>query len=210
MIFASVVINYLWLMQSSAMMKRASMFGLRLYITSILFFSLGHLTSKSDVYSFGVVLLEMLTGRRSMDKNRPNGEHNLVEWARPHLLDKRRFYRLLDPRLEGHFSVKGAQKVTQLAAQCLSRDSKIRPKMSEVVEVLKPLPHLKDMASSSYYFQTMQAERLKAGSGSGSGRGLGSRNGQPVFRTLSSPHGQAGSSPYRHQIPSPKPKGATT
>ncbi|XP_024015666.1 receptor-like serine/threonine-protein kinase At3g01300 isoform X1 [Eutrema salsugineum] len=170
----------------------------------------GHLTSKSDVYSFGVVLLEMLTGRRSMDKNRPNGEHNLVEWARPHLLDKRRFYRLLDPRLEGHFSIKGAQKVTQLAAQCLSRDSKIRPKMSEVVEVLKPLPHLKDMASSSYYFQTMQAERLKAGSGSGSGRGFGSRNGQPVFRTLSSPHGQTGSSPYRHQIPSPKPKGATT
>ncbi|CAN6801242.1 hypothetical protein Bca4012_091542 [Brassica carinata] len=168
----------------------------------------GHLTSKSDVYSFGVVLLEMLTGRRSMDKNRPNGEHNLVEWARPHLLDRRRFYRLLDPRLEGHFSIKGAQKVTQLAAQCLSRDSKIRPKMSEVVEVLKPLPHLKDMASSSYYFQTMQAERLKAGSGSG--RGFGSRNGQLVFRTQSSPHGQAGSSPYRHQIPSPKPKGATT
>ncbi|KAI8032449.1 putative serine/threonine-protein kinase PIX7 [Camellia lanceoleosa] len=29
----------------------------------------GHLTSKSDVYSFGVVLLEMLTGRRSMDKS---------------------------------------------------------------------------------------------------------------------------------------------
>ncbi|CAH2055353.1 unnamed protein product [Thlaspi arvense] len=133
-----------------------------------------------------------------------------VMTGKPHLLDKRRFYRLLDPRLEGHFSVKGAQKVTQLAAQCLSRDSKLRPKMSEVVQVLKPLPHLKDMASSSYYFQTMQAERLKSVSGSGSGRGFGSRNGQPVFRTLSSPHGQAGSSPYRHQIPSPKPKGATT
>ncbi|CAH2072714.1 unnamed protein product [Thlaspi arvense] len=131
----------------------------------------------------------------------------------PHLLDKRRFYRLLDPRLEGHFSVKGAQKVTQLAAQCLSRDPKIRPKMSDVVEALKPLPHLKDMASSSYYFQTMQAERLKNGSGrTQGGNGFGSRNGhpQPVLRTLSSPHGQHGSSPYRHQIPSPKPKGATT
>ncbi|CAN7035149.1 unnamed protein product [Brassica oleracea var. botrytis] len=149
----------------------------------------GHLTSKSDVYSFGVVLLEMLTGRRSMDKNRPNGEHNLVEWARPHLLDKRRFYKLLDPRLEGHFSIKGAQKVIQLAAQCLSRDPKVRPKMSDVVEALKPLPHLKDMASSSYYFQTMQAERLK--NGSGRSQGFGSRKGQPqpVFRTLSSPHG---------------------
>ncbi|KAL4353837.1 hypothetical protein GQ457_06G041740 [Hibiscus cannabinus] len=121
----------------------------------------GHLTSKSDVYSFGVVLLEMLTGRRSMDKNRPNGEHNLVEWARPHLGDKRSFFRILDPRLEGHFSIKGAQKAAQLAAQCLSRDPKARPRMSEVVETLKPLPNLKDMASSSYYFQTMQSDRVR-------------------------------------------------
>ncbi|KAL4334020.1 hypothetical protein GQ457_07G002350 [Hibiscus cannabinus] len=120
----------------------------------------GHLTSKSDVYSFGVVLLEMLTGRRSMDKNRPNGEHNLVEWARPHLGDKRRFFRILDPRLEGHFSIKGAQKAAQLAAQCLSRDPKARPRMGEVVETLKPLPNLKDMASSSSYFQTMQSDRV--------------------------------------------------
>ncbi|KAI4328383.1 hypothetical protein L6164_020740 [Bauhinia variegata] len=122
----------------------------------------GHLTSRSDVYSFGVVLLEMLTGRRSMDKNRPSGEHNLVEWARPHLVDRRKFYRLIDPRLEGHFSIKGAQKAAQLAAHCLSRDPKARPLMSEVVEALKPLPNLKDMASSSYYFQTLQAERFGA------------------------------------------------
>lgn len=117
----------------------------------------GHLTSKNDVYGFGVVLLEMLTGRRSMDKNRPNGEHNLVQWARPLLGDKRRFYRLMDPRFEGHFSIKGAQKALQVAAHCLNRDPKARPLMSEVVEALKPLPKLKDMASSSYYFQSVQA-----------------------------------------------------
>ncbi|KAM0008251.1 putative protein kinase RLK-Pelle-RLCK-VIIa-2 family [Helianthus debilis subsp. tardiflorus] len=80
----------------------------------------GQLTAKSDVYSFRVVLLEMLTGRRSMDKNRPNGEQNLVEWARPHLGERRRFYKLIDPCLDGHFSIKGAQKAAQLAARCLS------------------------------------------------------------------------------------------
>ncbi|XP_050223541.1 serine/threonine-protein kinase PBL34-like isoform X2 [Mercurialis annua] len=169
----------------------------------------GHLTSKSDVYSFGVVLLEMLTGRRSMDKNRPNGEHNLVEWARPHFGDKRRFYRLLDPRLEGHFSIKGAQKAIQLAAQCLSRDPKARPRMSEVVETLKPLPGMKDMASSSYYFQTMQTDRNKSNMHTKNGirtqPGFMTRNGQPL-RSLSS-LSDTRASPYNQPYQSPKPNG---
>lgn len=118
----------------------------------------GHLTSRSDVYSFGVVLLEMITGRRSMDKSRPNGEQHLVEWARPNLGERRRFYRIIDPRLEGHFSIKGAQKVAQLVHKCLCRDPKARPLMSEVVEALKPLIDLKDMACSSQYFQIMLEE----------------------------------------------------
>ncbi|KAH7651980.1 Non-specific serine/threonine protein kinase protein [Dioscorea alata] len=151
----------------------------------------GHLTSKSDVYSFGVVLLEMMTGRRSMDKNRPNGEHNLVEWARPHLGERRRFYKLIDPRLEGNFSIKGAQKAAQLAYHCLNRDPKARPLMSEVVDALKPLLNLKDMASSSYLFQNMQAERATAGANNPSSKnglkmqGSFARNMQQPVRSLS-------------------------
>ncbi|PON33353.1 Mitogen-activated protein kinase kinase kinase [Parasponia andersonii] len=169
----------------------------------------GHLTSKSDVYSFGVVLLEMLTGRRSMDKNRPNGEQNLVEWARPYLGERRRFYRLLDSRLEGRFSIKGAQKALQLAAQCLTRDQKARPLMSEVVEVLKPLPDMKDMASSSSYFQALQAERAGSSTNvrnsSRMHQGL-SRTGQPT-RTLSASNAQH-ASPYHlnQRNLSPKPR----
>ncbi|PIA27976.1 hypothetical protein AQUCO_07400078v1 [Aquilegia coerulea] len=170
----------------------------------------GHLTSRSDVYSFGVVLLEMLTGRRSMDKNRPNGEHNLVEWARPHLGERRRFYKLIDPRLEGHFSIKGAQKAAQLAHHCLSRDPKARPLMSEVVEILKPLPNLKDMANSSPYFQTMQMERAGANN-TNARNGLRSpalslsRNGQ----SMRSPSISKGShaSPYHNYHRSPMPTG---
>ncbi|KAK4399774.1 putative serine/threonine-protein kinase PIX7 [Sesamum angolense] len=171
----------------------------------------GHLTSKSDVYSFGVVLLEMLTGRRSMDKNRPNGEHNLVEWARPHLGERRRFYRLIDPRLEGHFSIKGAQKAAQLAARCLSRDPKARPLMSEVVDALKPLPNLKDMASSSYYFQTMQADRVSSSPNGKNGlrnQFTFPRNGQQHPRSLSIPNGSHASPYHQHAHNSPKPNGA--
>ncbi|KAF5794924.1 putative protein kinase RLK-Pelle-RLCK-VIIa-2 family [Helianthus annuus] len=155
-----------------------------------------HLTSKSDVYSFGVVLLKMITGRRSMDKNRPNGEHNLVEWARPYLGERRRFYKLIDPRLEGRFSKRGAHKAAQLATLCLSRDLKARPLMSEVHEALKPLPTLKDMACASPYFQAIQSERT--GSNSSSRNGL---KGQPMrsLSILNSPYHL--NQPYR----SPKP-----
>ncbi|CAN1216997.1 Serine/threonine-protein kinase PBL35 [Linum perenne] len=115
----------------------------------------GHLTSKSDVYSFGVVILEILTGRRSMDKKRPSGEQNLVSWARPYLGDKRKLYQIVDPRLELNYSIKAVQKVSSIAYNCLSRDPKSRPTMDEVVNLLTPLHNLNDLAifSNHHHFR---------------------------------------------------------
>ncbi|KAK9273541.1 hypothetical protein L1049_018351 [Liquidambar formosana] len=104
----------------------------------------GHLTTMSDVYSFGVVLLELLTGKRSMDKIRPSRQHSLVEWARPLLKDPRKLDRVIDPRLEGQFSTKGAQKAAALAYKCLSHHPKPRPMMSDVVKVLELLQGFDD------------------------------------------------------------------
>ncbi|CAI0389225.1 unnamed protein product [Linum tenue] len=129
----------------------------------------GHLTSKSDVYSFGVVLLEILTGRRSMDKKRPSGEQNLVAWARPYLADKRKLYQLVDPRLELNYSIKAVQKVSQLAHNCLGRDPKSRPTMDEVVKMLTPLLDLGDLAILSYHHTRLsqQGRRTKKKSNEG-------------------------------------------
>ncbi|XVE80686.1 hypothetical protein DITRI_Ditri15bG0000600 [Diplodiscus trichospermus] len=99
----------------------------------------GHLTARSDVYSFGVVLLELLTGRKSVDKTRPSKEQNLVDWARPKLNDKRKLLQIIDPRLENQYSVRAAQKACSLAYYCLSQNPKARPLMSDVVETLEPL-----------------------------------------------------------------------
>ena len=99
----------------------------------------GHLTAKSDVYSFGVVLLEILSGKKAIDKNRPTGEHNLVEWAKPCLSNKRRIFRVLDPRLEGQYSLGRALKLANLALQCLCMEPKMRPTMDEVVTTLEEL-----------------------------------------------------------------------
>lgn len=109
----------------------------------------GHLTAKSDVYSFGVVLLEMLSGRRAIDKNRPPGEHNLVEWAKPYLSNKRRSFRVIDGRLEGQYSLSRAQRAAALAFRCLSAEPKFRPNMDEVVRALEQLQESKDTAKSA-------------------------------------------------------------
>ncbi|XP_045797757.1 serine/threonine-protein kinase PBL36-like [Trifolium pratense] len=104
----------------------------------------GHLTSKSDVYSFGVVLLEMLTGRQAIDYKRAQKEQCLVEWAKPYLKSKIGFYQLMDPKLKGRYSPRGAKKAIKLVSACLSCNKKSRPKMNEVAKVLQSILDCKD------------------------------------------------------------------
>nr|8HOD_A Chain A, Hypothetical protein [Saccharum hybrid cultivar] len=104
----------------------------------------GHLTAKSDVYGYGVVLLELLSGRKAVDKTRPPREQSLVEWARPYLTDARRLDRVMDPSLAGQYSTRAAHKAAAVAHQCVALNPKSRPHMSAVVDALEPLLALDD------------------------------------------------------------------
>ncbi|XP_050215399.1 probable serine/threonine-protein kinase PBL12 [Mercurialis annua] len=112
----------------------------------------GHLTTMSDVYSFGVVLLELLTGKRSMDDTRPSREQSLVEWVRPSLKDLNKLDRIIDPRLEGQYSSSGAQKAAALCYKCLSHQPKARPTMSHVVNNLESLQDFDDTFSAPFVY----------------------------------------------------------
>ncbi|PRQ51293.1 putative protein kinase RLK-Pelle-PERK-2 family [Rosa chinensis] len=107
----------------------------------------GQITEKADVYSFGVVLVELVTGRKAVDLNRPKGQQCLTEWARP-LLEEYAIDELVDPSLES-FSEHEVYCMLQAASLCIRRDPQTRPRMSQVLRILEG-----DMVMDSNYMPT--------------------------------------------------------
>lgn len=96
----------------------------------------GQITDKADVYSFGVVLVELVTGRKAVDLNRPKGQQCLTEWARP-LLDEYAVDELVDPRLGNQYSEHEVYCMLHAASMCIRRDPQMRPRMSQVLRMLE-------------------------------------------------------------------------
>jgi serine/threonine protein kinase len=151
--------------------------------------SAGHLYVKSDVWGFGVVLLEMLTGLRALDTGRPAQQHNLVDWAKPYLADRRKLARLVDPRLEGQYPSKAALQAAQLTLRCLEGDPRSRPSMAEVVAALEEIEQIR--------------VRPKDGASAGAGARRERDDAAGHHRSSRPRSGRAGSSHHHHQPPSP-------
>ncbi|XP_020529962.1 probable serine/threonine-protein kinase PIX13 isoform X1 [Amborella trichopoda] len=109
----------------------------------------GHLYVKSDVYTFGVVLLEILTGLRALDLNRPTSQINLVDWAKPLLGDRRKLEVLMDIRLDNQYPIKGALETCKLSLKCLTPEPRKRPHMKEVLEELQRIAAIKEKPKES-------------------------------------------------------------
>ncbi|XP_068653978.1 receptor-like serine/threonine-protein kinase ALE2 isoform X2 [Aristolochia californica] len=97
----------------------------------------GHLLVKSDVYSYGVVLLELLSGRKPVDMSQPQGQENLVTWARPLLTSREGLEQLVDPFLAGNYNFDNMARVAAIASMCVHPEVSQRPFMGEVVQALK-------------------------------------------------------------------------
>ncbi|CAN4098890.1 unnamed protein product [Withania somnifera] len=103
----------------------------------------GQLTFKSDIYSFGVVLLEIITGRRAIDYTKSAAEQNLVAWARPIFKDRKKFYKMADPALDGHYPIRSLYQAIAIAAMCVQEQPNMRPPIVDIVTALNYLSSLK-------------------------------------------------------------------
>ncbi|XP_069572672.1 interleukin-1 receptor-associated kinase 1 [Brachyistius frenatus] len=116
----------------------------------------GELGPAVDVYSFGVVLLEVLTGRRALEKDRKSGYRylkDLVEEVEggPTGSSEATWREQLDARLisGGAAEPAGCLQMAAVACRCLNKNRKKRPAMTEVFEKLQDIHNIVRKTSSS-------------------------------------------------------------
>lgn len=99
----------------------------------------GKLTEKSDVYAYGVVLLELLFGRKPIDKSLPSECQSLISWAMPQLTDRAKLPTIVDPMIKGTMNLKHLYQVAAVAVLCVQPEPSYRPLIADVVHSLIPL-----------------------------------------------------------------------
>ncbi|RVW53809.1 putative receptor-like protein kinase [Vitis vinifera] len=99
----------------------------------------GKLTDKSDVYAFGVVLLELLLGRKPVEKLAPAQCQSIVTWAMPQLTDRSKLPGIVDPVVRDTMDLKHLYQVAAVAVLCVQPEPSYRPLITDVLHSLIPL-----------------------------------------------------------------------
>ncbi|KAI3805280.1 hypothetical protein L1987_27511 [Smallanthus sonchifolius] len=98
------------------------------------------LTEKSDTYSFGVVMLEIITARNPIEKDR------YIVRVVKEVMDKNKelydLHEVLDPAIGLSSHLKGLERFVDLALSCVEELGNQRPTMSEVVKELESIMEL--------------------------------------------------------------------
>ncbi|KAI3964541.1 hypothetical protein MKW92_021224 [Papaver armeniacum] len=83
----------------------------------------GMLTRECDIYRFGVVLLELITGRKAIQKNVASRERSIIA----------------DPVLGGCYPGDGLAEALTVAEMCIQEDATKRPHIAKIVTLLSDI-----------------------------------------------------------------------
>ncbi|MQL69370.1 hypothetical protein Taro_001632 [Colocasia esculenta] len=96
----------------------------------------GKASESCDVYSFGILLLELVSGKKPIEKLGPSLKRTITEWALP-LAQEKKIEEMVDPKLNGNFVAAEVSRVVLVALICAQNRPEKRPTMLEVVDLLK-------------------------------------------------------------------------
>ncbi|KAF8411900.1 hypothetical protein HHK36_004458 [Tetracentron sinense] len=105
------------------------------------------LTDKSDVYSFGVVMLELVTAKQPIEKNK-----YIVREVRLVMNKKDEHYGLkeiMDPMIRNTDSLIGFGRFMDLAMRCVEESAVDRPTMSDVVKEIETILQSDELNTNS-------------------------------------------------------------
>lgn len=95
----------------------------------------GQLTEKADIYSYGIVVLEIVSGRKSVDRNLPEPIQILLQWVW-NQYENNQVLDIVDTTLEGQFPREQVLRVITVALLCTQGPWALRPTMSQIGSML--------------------------------------------------------------------------
>ncbi|CAL4895475.1 unnamed protein product [Urochloa decumbens] len=101
------------------------------------YFMSGHASEKTDVFCFGLLLIELVTGRETLELHQNEYQKGgILEWAKD-LLEQSQLSSFVDKKLRNNYDSAELEKMVQIALLCTMYSPKHRPRMSEVVAMLE-------------------------------------------------------------------------
>lgn len=129
----------------------------------------GKASKESDIYSFGVVVLEIVSGRRSVDPLLDGkSEMGLVEWAWD-LYGSGELLSGVDGRLNMDFETKQVECLMIVGLWCAHPDRSLRPSIRQAIQVLNfeaSIPSLPTKMPVSIYHTPLSMPAVSSGGAS--------------------------------------------
>ncbi|EEE62489.1 hypothetical protein OsJ_17286 [Oryza sativa Japonica Group] len=97
----------------------------------------GQTSEKTDVYGFGFLLIELITGRKTMELHEDEyQEGGILDWAKE-LLEGNKLRSFVDSRLRDNYVIAELEEMVKIALLCTMYNPDQRPSMAEIAGMLQ-------------------------------------------------------------------------